>query len=236
MILFARSRAVDTDFVARLTDVFPDGRAIQLQAGALRSRYRDREGEPSFLEPGRVYRLEIDMWATANRFKAGHRLRVDISSADFPKFDRTPTAVATLATPSRPGRRSTTTPSTRPTFRSMSCRASVAGSRPASPLRLSQSCSIRHVDSGHDSRESSEVEFRYESQSDDLVRRPRDRRWRLPGRRRAADPAEGPEKVPARPARWRSDDSSGDCRLDRGLPVCARCPRALAVDGARCGA
>lgn len=88
MILYASSSAVDTDFVARLTDVFPDGRAIQLQAGALRTRYRDPDSEPSFLEPGQVYRLEIDMWATANRFKAGHRLRVDISSADFPKFDR----------------------------------------------------------------------------------------------------------------------------------------------------
>ena len=88
MVLYASSSAVDTDFVARLTDVFPDGRAIQLQAGALRTRYRDVGAEPSFLEPGQVYRLEIDMWATANRFKAGHRLRVDISSADFPKFDR----------------------------------------------------------------------------------------------------------------------------------------------------
>jgi uncharacterized protein len=88
MVLYASSSAVDTDFVARLTDVFPDGRAIQLQAGALRTRYRDVGAEPSFLEPGQVYRLEIDLWATANRFKAGHRLRVDISSADFPKFDR----------------------------------------------------------------------------------------------------------------------------------------------------
>ena len=88
MVLYASSSAVDTDFVARLTDVFPDGRAIQLQTGALRTRYRDPQGEPSFLEPGRVYRLEIEMWPTANRFKAGHRLRVDISSADFPKFDR----------------------------------------------------------------------------------------------------------------------------------------------------
>jgi len=88
MVLYASSSAVDTDFVARLTDVFPDGRAIQLQAGALRARYRDVGAEPSFLEPGRVYRLEIDLWATANRFRAGHRLRVDISSGDFPKFDR----------------------------------------------------------------------------------------------------------------------------------------------------
>lgn len=88
MILYASSTAIDTDFVARLTDVFPDGRAIQLQACGLRTRYRDLHGEPSFLEPGQVYRLEIDMWATANRFKAGHRLRVDICSADFPKYDR----------------------------------------------------------------------------------------------------------------------------------------------------
>jgi uncharacterized protein len=88
MILYASSSAVDTDFVARLSDVFPDGRAIQLQSGILRARYRNLEGEPDLLEPGRIYRLEIDMWATANRFKAGHRLRVDISSADFPKFDR----------------------------------------------------------------------------------------------------------------------------------------------------
>jgi uncharacterized protein len=88
MVLYANSSATDTDFVARLSDVFPDGRAIQLQSGILRARYRNPDGEPALLEPGRVYRLEIDMLATANRFKAGHRLRVDISSADFPHFDR----------------------------------------------------------------------------------------------------------------------------------------------------
>src|SRR5690242_15630224 len=86
-LLLHRSTAADTDFSARLTDVTPDGRAIQLQSGILRTRYRDPD-EPRLLEPGRVYRLEIDMWATANRFKAGHRLRLDISSADFPRFDR----------------------------------------------------------------------------------------------------------------------------------------------------
>ena len=88
MILYASSSAVDTDFVARLSDVFPDGRAIQLQNGALRARYRELQGAPKLLEPNQIYRFEIDMWATANRFKAGHRLRVDISSADFPRFDR----------------------------------------------------------------------------------------------------------------------------------------------------
>jgi uncharacterized protein len=88
VILYAASNVTDTDFVCRLTDVFPDGRAIQIQNGALRARYRNTYGEPELLEPGRVYQLEIDMWATANRFKAGHRLRVDIASADFPRWDR----------------------------------------------------------------------------------------------------------------------------------------------------
>jgi putative CocE/NonD family hydrolase len=88
LILYVSSSAVDTDFSARLSDVFPDGRAIQLQSCTLRARYRNLTGEPELLEPGRIYRLEIDLWATANRFKAGHRLRLDISSADFPKFDR----------------------------------------------------------------------------------------------------------------------------------------------------
>lgn len=86
--LFASSSAVDTDFVVRLSDVFPDGRAVQLQNGVLRTRYRNLPQAPELLKPGQVYRLEIDMWATANRFKAGHRLRVDVSSADFPRFDR----------------------------------------------------------------------------------------------------------------------------------------------------
>jgi predicted acyl esterase len=88
LILYASSSAVDTDFSARLSDVFPDGRAIQLQNRMLRARYRDLNGDPELLEPGRIYRFEIDMCATANRFKVGHRLRLDISSADFPKFDR----------------------------------------------------------------------------------------------------------------------------------------------------
>lgn len=87
-LLYASSSAVDTDFVVRLSDVFPDGRAVQLQNGLLRARYRDlsRGAEP--LVPGEIYPLEIDLWVTANRFQAGHRIRVDVSSADFPRFDR----------------------------------------------------------------------------------------------------------------------------------------------------
>lgn len=86
MVLHASSSAPDTDFSVRLSDVFPDGRAIQLQSGILRVRHR--AANPMPIVPGQVYELEIDMWATANRFKAGHRLRIDISSADFPRFDR----------------------------------------------------------------------------------------------------------------------------------------------------
>lgn len=88
LILYFSSSACDTDVSARLSDVFPDGRAIQLQSGILRLRYRNTNSDPQLLEPGRIYRLQIDLWATANRFKGGHRLRLDISSADFPRFDR----------------------------------------------------------------------------------------------------------------------------------------------------
>ncbi len=88
LMLYVSSSAVDTDFSARLSDVFPDGRAIQLQSGLLRARYRDPSGAPKLLEPGQIYLLEIDMWSSANRFEAGHCLRLDISSADFPRFDR----------------------------------------------------------------------------------------------------------------------------------------------------
>jgi len=88
LMLYVSSSAIDTDFVGRLSDVFPDGRALHLQNGILRARYRNLSGEPQPLIPDLVYLLEIDMWATANRFRAGHRIRLDISSADFPRFDR----------------------------------------------------------------------------------------------------------------------------------------------------
>ena len=87
-VLYASSTARDTDFAVRLSDVFPDGRAIQLQNGIIRARYRNPDGPAELIQPDRVYRFEIDMWATANRFQVGHRVRIDISSADFPRFDR----------------------------------------------------------------------------------------------------------------------------------------------------
>lgn len=85
---FASSSAVDTDFTAKLVDVAPDGTAINLTEGILRAKYRDSQANTSPLIPGKVYRLTIDLWATSNVFRAGHRIRLQISSSNFPRFDR----------------------------------------------------------------------------------------------------------------------------------------------------
>ena len=87
--LFASSSALDTDFVARLTDVYPDGRSINITEGVLRARFReDVWGEPKLLEPGNVYEFAIELQITSNVFVAGHRIRVDITSSNFPLWDR----------------------------------------------------------------------------------------------------------------------------------------------------
>jgi putative CocE/NonD family hydrolase len=90
--LWAMSSAPDTDFLARLVDVYPDGRSINLTEGIVRTRYRDfRKGEPpSLIEPGRPYVYAIDLWATSNVFKAGHRIGLQVTSSCFPCWDRNP--------------------------------------------------------------------------------------------------------------------------------------------------
>jgi uncharacterized protein len=85
---FASSSAVDTDFTAKLVDVYPDGAAINLTEGILRARYRDSQEKTTLLTPGQVYPLSIDLWATSNMFRAGHRIRLEVSSSNFPRFDR----------------------------------------------------------------------------------------------------------------------------------------------------
>ncbi len=94
--LFAASSAVDTDFTAKLVDVRPDGYAQNLQDGIVRARYRTSARRPTFIVPGQVYEYCIDLWATSHVLKAGHRLRVDISSSNFPRFDRNPNTGAPL--------------------------------------------------------------------------------------------------------------------------------------------
>ncbi len=87
-VLYAATSAVDTDFTAKLVDVHPDGFAQNLCEGIVRARYRDGTEQPRFLTPGEVVRYEIDMWATSNMFEVGHRIRLEIASANFPKYDR----------------------------------------------------------------------------------------------------------------------------------------------------
>jgi len=86
--LFASSSAPDTDWVVRLCDVWPDGRSLSVCDGILRARYRDSLTSPTLLTPGEVYRFEVDLWSTAQVFKAGHRVRVHVTSSDFPRYDR----------------------------------------------------------------------------------------------------------------------------------------------------
>ena len=88
--LWVASSAKDTDFTARLTDVFPDGTARALSDGILRARYRRSRTTPELLTPGEPTEITIDIGATSNVFKAGHRIRLDISSSNFPRFDRNP--------------------------------------------------------------------------------------------------------------------------------------------------
>jgi putative CocE/NonD family hydrolase len=88
VVLYASSTAKDTDWTAKLVDVHPDGRPFNLCDGILRARYRDSKSEPSLIQPGRIYRYEIDVWVTSNAFLPGHKIRVEISSSNFPRFDR----------------------------------------------------------------------------------------------------------------------------------------------------
>jgi len=86
--LWASTSATDTDFTAKLVDVCEEGCARNLTDGIIRARYRDSMSNPTLLEPGRAYCYEIDLWATSNVFKAGHQIRLEISSSNFPRFDR----------------------------------------------------------------------------------------------------------------------------------------------------
>ena len=86
--LYAKSSAVDTDFTAKLVDVWPNGFAQNLTEGILRARYRDSRQTPQLMNPGQIYKVNIDVWSTSNVFKKGHMLRLEVSSSNFPRFDR----------------------------------------------------------------------------------------------------------------------------------------------------
>ena len=86
--LYAASSAPDTDFTAKLVDVRPDGYAQNLADGIIRARYRESGATPTPLVPGQVSTFTIDLWATSHVFLPGHRMRLEISSSNFPRFDR----------------------------------------------------------------------------------------------------------------------------------------------------
>lgn len=96
--LWVSSSALDTDFIARLIDVYPDGRSINIAEGILRMRYRNGLDKPEMMEPGDAYEVEVDMIGTANLFQKGHRIRLHITSSHFPQFDRNPNTGKTFGT------------------------------------------------------------------------------------------------------------------------------------------
>ncbi len=86
--LYVSSDAKDTDFTVKLIDVYPDGRAYNLDETILRARYREGFDKEVFMEKDKVYKLELSPMATSNFFEAGHRIRIEVSSSNFPRFDR----------------------------------------------------------------------------------------------------------------------------------------------------
>jgi putative CocE/NonD family hydrolase len=94
--LWASSTAPDTDFTAKLVDVyppspdFPGGFDLNITEGIIRARFRDSLSEETLMDPGNVYTFTIKLYPTSNVFKKGHRMRLDISSSSFPRFDINP--------------------------------------------------------------------------------------------------------------------------------------------------
>ncbi len=88
-VIYAKTSALDTDFTVKLVDVHPDGRPINIQDGVVRAMFRDNDPEsPTPVTPGEIEEYEIDLWATSNLFMAGHKIRVEVSSSNFPRFNR----------------------------------------------------------------------------------------------------------------------------------------------------
>lgn len=100
-VLWASSSARDTDFTAKLVDVRPDGYAQNLADGIIRARYRNSTSNPTLLEPDVISQYSVDLWATSHVFLPGHRIRVEVSSSNFPRYDRNPNTGRTIATESK---------------------------------------------------------------------------------------------------------------------------------------
>ena len=88
LTLHVSSSAPDTDFTGTLSDVHPDGKAVMMTEWIARSRFRESIKERVLMEPGGVYEIGVDMWDTGNLFKAGHMVRLEMSSSNFPRYER----------------------------------------------------------------------------------------------------------------------------------------------------
>ena len=100
-VLFVATSARDTDFTAKLVDVFPDGQARNLADGILRLRYRKGLEKEELAVPGEGQRITVDLGVTGNVFLKGHRVRLEVSSSNFPRFDRNPNTGGPIAAETR---------------------------------------------------------------------------------------------------------------------------------------
>ncbi|MBC7328107.1 CocE/NonD family hydrolase [bacterium] len=100
VILWVSSDTPDTDFVARLCDVYPDGRSYNICEGIIRACFREGFTQPKWLKPGQIYRLEIDLWSTSIIFNKGHRIRLHITSSSYPGFESNPNTAKLVYNPS----------------------------------------------------------------------------------------------------------------------------------------
>jgi hypothetical protein len=91
--LFVSSDCPDTDFTVKLTDVYPDGRSMFITDGILRMRNRNTQDHWEFIEPESIYEIEVDLWSTSYIWNAGHRIRVEVSSSNYPRFLNNPNTV-----------------------------------------------------------------------------------------------------------------------------------------------
>jgi len=140
MHLWAASSALDTDFTAKLIDVYPpseehpEGLAVNITDSILRARYRNSYEKPELLTPGEVYEFVFQLYPTSNVFKAGHRIRLDVSSSNWPRFDVNPNTGGPLGLEQRRGLVRSTTP----------CSTSLQSQRGSSIIRGSARNSARY--------------------------------------------------------------------------------------------
>ncbi len=102
--LYASSNATDTDFMVMLLDVWPDGTSQRLADGMVRARFREGMDRPSPITPDRIYRYGVDLWNTCQTFLVGHRIRVQVASTAFPKYDVNPNTGGPLGRNPTPGK------------------------------------------------------------------------------------------------------------------------------------